>query len=326
MEVKEGDIFITKLERNFYGAFKILKRGKSFFDEMMDDLFMIAVLDYVHIKKPQLTDKQLDNILIQNRFFWNNQLCVNFFTTNPKYNDFHKNYEYLGNKPLTELEKSIDFKLGDGREGVKGGYSLVGVFEQYIPNNAFLEWRWENEREQFKKEIAEREEKSRIEREKQRKKGMKPKKMLPDDEFWEVIEKINWDSDDDDERMKPAIEFLANKKVNEIKQFQENFAYKLYQLDTKEHAKNIGEDAYKEDDKDAYFSVDCFLYVRCCVVANGKDYFEKVLKNPQKMPKDGDFEPLLYIAEYAYEMRMNKEFEYETGCDYETFSNYKGWE
>jgi len=34
---------------------------------------------------------------------------------------------------------------------------------------------------------------------------------------------------------------------------------------------------------------------------------------------------LLYIAEEAYEKRMNKELEYETGCDYETFSNYKGW-
>ncbi|SDY10291.1 hypothetical protein SAMN05444411_1258, partial [Lutibacter oricola] len=24
--------------------------------------------------------------------------------------------------------------------------------------------------------------------------------------------------------------------------------------------------------------------------------------------------------------RMNKELEYDTGCDYETFSNIKGWE
>ena len=43
------------------------------------------------------------------------------------------------------------------------------------------------------------------------------------------------------------------------------------------------------------------------------------------MPKDMDFEPLLYIAEEAYEKRMSKKLEYETGCDYETFSNYKGW-
>ncbi len=324
MQIKEGDIFITKLERNFYGAFKILKRGKSFFDEIDDDLFMIAVLDYVDIKKPKITDKQLDNILICNRFFLDNELCVNFFTANPKYNDFCEDYEYLGNKSLTDFEQSIEFKLGDG-SNIKKGMPLVGTFEPYIPNNAFLEWRWKNEQEEFKKESAEQEEKSKIAREEYRKRSMKPKKMLVDSEFWEVIEKINWKSDDNEERIKPAIEFLANKKVSEIKQFQENLAYKLYQLDTKEHAKNIGEYAYKENDEDSYFSVDNFLYVRCCVIANGKKYFEKALNNPKKMPRDIDFEPLLYIAEQAYELRMNKDFEYETGCDYETFSNYKGW-
>ena len=97
----------------------------------------------------------------------------------------------------------------------------------------------------------------------------------------------------------------------------------MYLLDTKEHAENIGEDSFKNDESN--FSVDYFLYVRCCVVANGKEYFESTLKNPKEMPKDMDFEPLLYIAEEAYEQKMNRELDYETGCDYETFSNYKGW-
>lgn len=68
-----------------------------------------------------------------------------------------------------------------------------------------------------------------------------------------------------------------------------------------------------------------FLYVRCCVVANGEDFFERVLNHPKEMPKDMDYEPILYLAEEAYEQRMNKELDYETGCDYETFSNHKGW-
>ena len=54
-------------------------------------------------------------------------------------------------------------------------------------------------------------------------------------------------------------------------------------------------------DDNSYFSVDEFLYSRCVVVANGKDYYYEVLNNPTKMPKDLEFESLLYIACDAYE-------------------------
>ncbi|MEP3836629.1 MAG: DUF4240 domain-containing protein [Algibacter sp.] len=327
MSTKEGDIFITKLERDFYGAFKVIKKGKSFFDEMDGDLLMIAVLNYIEKEKPEISDDRLNEVLCCDRFFSSNEHCINFFTDNPKYNRLNE-YEYLGNKPMTDFEKEIEFKLGDGRSGEKGGFPLSGVIEPHIGNNAFLEWRWNNEKEEFQKEVEIQNEKSRIAREEYRKRSMKPKKMLEDSLFWEVVNKIDWtkeeDEDEDEDRMNFAIEFLSKKKVSEIKQFQENLSYKLYQLDTKEHAKNIGEDSYKEDD--SYFSADNFLYVRCCVIANGKGYFKSVLKSPKEMPKDGDFEPLLYIAEKAYEKRMNRELEYETGCDYETFSNTKGWE
>lgn len=60
----------------------------------------------------------------------------------------------------------------------------------------------------------------------------------------------------------------------------------------------IGEDSCRGENEQ--FSVDYFLYVRCCVVANGKEYFEMVVSNPEQMPKDIDFEPLLYLAMEAY--------------------------
>lgn len=322
MTVKEGDIFITELERDFFGAFKVIKIGESFFKEIDGDLMMLGILDYVDKEKPLMNDSRLNQILRCNRFFFSNKYAIDFYTNNPKYNDLSK-FEYLGNKPMTELEKSIDFKLGDGRNGEKGGFPLAGLMESDYGKTAFYEWRWVNEKEEFKKEVEIENEKARLAREEYRKQSMKPKKMLDDKIFWEVIEKIDWTKEDDRKRMKPAIDFLAKRKVNEIKQFQENLTHKLYLLDTKEHAENIGEDSFKDDD--SYFSVDYFLYVRCCVVANGQEYFESVLKNPKDMPKDMDFEPLLYLAEEAYEKRMNKELEYETGCDYETFSNYKGW-
>lgn len=152
---------------------------------------------------------------------------------------------------------------------------------------------------------------------------MKPKQMLSDNTFWEIINSINWSSEDDEERMRPVLERLSKLEENEIKQFQENLSHKLYLLDTKEHARNIGEFSYKDDE--THFSNDFFLYVRCCVVANGKKFYDLVLKDPRQMPKDVDFEPLLYIAEEAYEQKMNEELNYATGCSYETYSNTDGW-
>ncbi len=322
MSVNQGDIFITKLERNFYGAFKVLKKGKSFFDEIDGDLLMIAVLNYIDKEEPKISDERLNEVLCCDRFFFSNQYCINFFTDNPKHNRLNE-YEYLGNKPITDFEREIEFKLGDGIGGVKGGFPLSGVVEPYIVNNVFLEWRWNNEREEFQIEVEIQNEKSRIAREEYQKRLMKPKKMLQESLFWEVINKIDWTEEDDEDKMNLAIEFLSRKKVSEIKQFQESLSYKLYQLDTKEHAKNIGEGSYK--DKETHFSIDYFLYVRCCAISNGQIFFVNALNNPKQMPKDLDFEAILYLAEQAYEKRMNKELKYDTGCDYETFSNIKGW-
>lgn len=318
MKIKEGDIFIAKLERDFFGAFKVLQIGKLSITED-DDLLMVAVFDFVSKEKPKLKELEDAKILFQeklNQSYWN----IRFISSDEKYNNL-KSYEYLGNLPSSEFEKNIDFELGDNG---KYDIGLSGDMHPNHTNQAFLEWRWRNEREDYDKEIAERNEASRIAREAYRRRAMKPKKMLDDQQFWEVIDKIDWKKEEDEERMQPAIDFLSKLKVAEIKQFQENLTFKLFQLDTKEHAKNIGEESYVNEE--THFSVDYFLYVRCCVLANGKAFFEDALSNPKEMPKDLDFEALLYIAEEAYEKRINKELDYETGCDYETYSNIKGWE
>lgn len=61
------------------------------------------------------------------------------------------------------------------------------------------------------------------------------------------------------------------------------------------------------------------------MIAKGKEYFELTLKKPQNMSEDNSFEPLLSLASEAYTRRTGKEFEYITGCDYESFSNVEGW-
>ncbi|WP_452226067.1 DUF4240 domain-containing protein [Lacinutrix cladophorae] len=313
MTVKEGDIFISKLERNFFGAFRILKtNGKTSFTKHLECI-LVGITQYIGLEKPKLNDKNLTEILIENRFFCNNKSAIGIRILKGI-----ENFEYLGNIPLKKEERNFKIKIGDGTIGC---YPYYGAFDKNFGQDAFFEWRWENEKEEFQQEVEIAKIASKKRAEEYRKRNMKPKKMMDEKSFWEVIDKIDWSKSDDEERMLTAIKFLANKKVTEIKQFQENLSYKLYLLDNEENAKNIGKNSYGKE----YFSADYFLYVRCCVIANGKSMFESVILDSEKMPKDLDFEPLLYLATSAYEQKMKKDFEYESGCDYETYSNINGW-
>ncbi|MEM6319654.1 MAG: DUF4240 domain-containing protein [Bacteroidota bacterium] len=140
--------------------------------------------------------------------------------------------------------------------------------------------------------------------------------------FWELIGLIDWEKENDAERIQPVVEKLVSLPVGHIYNFQEILAQKLYQLDQQVYAENIGQFSYKEGN---YFSVDHFLHVRACVVANGKEAFEEVLENPPKMFKDLTFEPLLSIASAAYTKKTDKSFIYVPSKSIETYSNKKGW-
>ncbi len=62
--------------------------------------------------------------------------------------------------------------------------------------------------------------------------------------------------------------------------------------------------------------------MRCAVVAHGQEVFEGILSNASKMLKDTEFEILLSFSSAA--LKKAKEFEYISGCSYETFSNKEG--
>jgi len=147
---------------------------------------------------------------------------------------------------------------------------------------------------------------------------------MNENEFWSIIGMLNWEESGDDEAVvEPVVNYLSQKTDEEIFQFEELLAQKLFALDTKVHAKEIGEDAYVNEDE--YFSVDGFLYSRCVVVANGKELFQNVLENPKEFPKDMEFEAILYVAQEAYEQKNDKEWEYVCPTDYETYKNANGW-
>lgn len=143
---------------------------------------------------------------------------------------------------------------------------------------------------------------------------------MDEEQFWAVIEAFDWSKKESDQIMAPAVALLAAMPIVNIYLFADTLAEKLHQLDTRAHG-----DAYLTNEGDDYLSVDDFLYVRCAVVAEGKEFFEEVVANPAELP-DLVFEPLLSLAAKAYKMKTGREFDYFTAVSYETFSNKRGWE
>ncbi len=132
--------------------------------------------------------------------------------------------------------------------------------------------------------------------------------VMTEEMFWDIIGKLDWDKEGESNRavVRPLVAYLAEQPVSIIFQFEEMLANKLYELDTKGHAENCGDNAWKGDEKP--FSVDVFLYARACVIANGRACFEKVKADPKEMLKDLTFETLLYVASDAYEKKTGKPF------------------
>jgi hypothetical protein len=142
-------------------------------------------------------------------------------------------------------------------------------------------------------------------------------------DFWQTIALLDWEKEGDDEKVvQPLIAFLSEQSIGHIYRFSDILSEKLWQLDTYSHAKIFLDDPEEE----GLLSVDDFLYTRCAVVANGPKYYEKVLKNPQLMPPDLTFEPLLYTALKAYKRKTGKSFTPVYAYNYETYSNKKGWQ
>lgn len=149
---------------------------------------------------------------------------------------------------------------------------------------------------------------------------------MDDNTFWRIIGLLDWNkTGDDDAVLKPAANALAKQTVEDIAAFEETLSQKLYTLDTKAHARQIGEGAYVDEDQP--FSVDWFLYARCCVVANGRQHYDAVLADPSQFPRNMEFEALLELAATAHEMKTGAAPEFfETTVSYETFSNRAGWQ
>lgn len=147
---------------------------------------------------------------------------------------------------------------------------------------------------------------------------------MDENEFWKIIDMFDWDHEGDDETvLEEAVNYLSKSSNEDIFAFEDILSKLLYDLDGIEYAKNIGEYAYVDEEE--FFSVDNFLYARCVVVANGRNFYYEVLQSPEEMPQDIEFESLLGVAREAYEQKNDEEFDYMPKFDYETYSNKGKW-
>ncbi len=151
-----------------------------------------------------------------------------------------------------------------------------------------------------------------------------PSKYMSQDDFWDLIDLLNWDEEgNDDAVIAPAVQQLGNLTVEEIFAFQEILSEKLWQLDGEKFAREIGRDAFKNNEKQ--FSKEWFLAARCCAVANGQLFFNDILKDPATMPKDLGFVSLTSLAGRAYRKKTGNHFNYSPKHAFSSCSNKSGW-
>jgi hypothetical protein len=152
-----------------------------------------------------------------------------------------------------------------------------------------------------------------------------PARWSPEQEnwFWAAIERLDWNQEGNDAQViQPLVQYLASQPLHLIFRFADILSEKLYRLDALVFAENMGEYSFRDG---YYFSVDDFLYARCCVVANGRQAYQNVLEDPSEMPAEQTFEPLLRVASDAYQIKTGQRMHYQPAYATETFSNKEGW-
>jgi hypothetical protein len=294
MTMQRGDVYAIPIQDGHYGAIRVLRHG--------DGSYLIYVSTYLEKALPDLQNPILRSILVQNRFSYENELAIGW-----RSGKFPPSFVHVGTLDLTSEEEALNSNSN-------------GTLSERTGLEAMWEWRYIHDREALTKEFDEGQARLFARMAKRR---HKPKLMLNEELFWPLIAQLNPIADTEEETINRCVQQLAKLTVVQIQRFQESLAFKLYQLDTREHAKHIGLGAFKDDNK--HFSADNFLYARCATVAQGMNFYEQALKDPVRMLQNKEMESILGIAEAAFEMRTGREMNYETGCSYETYSNADGW-
>jgi hypothetical protein len=163
---------------------------------------------------------------------------------------------------------------------------------------------------------------------------------MTDGLFWNIIGLLDWSkwpahkggdpeegsNYDENAVLEPAVRKLAELPVREIYLFDEFLHWRLYTLDTREHALNFapGQEYHGYVNDQLPFSTDGFMDCRAMAIARGQREYEKVLADPTQMAKEG-FESFAFLPSYAYKRKTGEEYEYEVGIDTWAGCNKAGW-
>lgn len=293
-----GDVFVRRHSDGRYAAVRVLRvDGRS---------VLLTTTTYLGMAPPLASHAELRLPVVQHRFFYEGQAATRWVTGKPP-----SCFVFAFNLVPDETEVNLECHVYGGTWADDAG------------SESLLEWRWTHDRDALEAEVRA----DQLLRDEERKRAalaQRPKRMMPAGDFWALIGLLDWSKTGDDAAvLAPLVGALTKLTKPSLKHFAERLAYCLYALDTRAHAQCIGSESYV--DEESHFSSDLFLYTRCAVVANGKGVYEAALANPQCMPKDLEFEALLGAARSAWEAKMDSDFDYETGCRYESFSNLAGW-
>ena len=135
--------------------------------------------------------------------------------------------------------------------------------------------------------------------------------------FWEMIDLIDFEQETAETALAPVHEALSKLAPIRIHLFHDILAEKLSLLDTPWH--------YKAASRGMGGSSDAFLYARCSVVADGREFYEEVLSDANKFPEDDSFESVLYIPDEAYALKNAGPYDYSPKTIYETMFNRATW-
>jgi len=143
----------------------------------------------------------------------------------------------------------------------------------------------------------------------------RPEKTMNEGLFWRLIASIDQEKDNRKEMLAPLVDQLSGLTIEDIYAYQDILAEKLSILDAPKFW-NVGGG-----------SSDSFLYSRCYVVASGKEFYLRVLENPDLFPDKPwvEFEQLLYAHDEAYEKKTGEELTRVPATNYETMFNVANW-
>ena len=150
------------------------------------------------------------------------------------------------------------------------------------------------------------------------------KNFLTEESFWEIIAMLNWEGNETVEVINPVIEYLNELPIPAIEEFEDILSEKLFLLDGQKFAEHTGDNAYRGEKHP--FSADEFLYARCYVVAQGKDFLLPSSRRTQKKC------PKTWVSSHYYPLlprptrqKTGQGFSHIPAFIIETFANSDGW-